>query len=300
MRFHSIAAAPGEGAALREQMSKLFVDPPVLDERADLVPVLSYTGGVPGTWVTAPEVVAGEAVGGAGVTVYVHGGGFSQSEPALEEVMALRLSQATGRPVFRVDYRLAPEHPYPAAVEDVVAVHRSLVEQGVPADRILMVGESAGATLVLSALLVLAEAGDALPAGAVSVSPVTDFAVAGVNTGDGRDVMTPETMAVIAEHYLAGAPPDQAPQSPIYGDFRGTPPLLVAVGADELLLDDARRLARAAADAGAEVTLDVYEDMPHAFHLAVLFAEGAWPPVARTFLGRLAEWVRRLDCRRIM
>ncbi|WP_219414348.1 alpha/beta hydrolase fold domain-containing protein [Pseudonocardia nigra] len=154
---------PGESTAVRNSQMAVFTNPPVLDADADLSTPLDRTGGVPGTWVRARP--GPRPVTDTGVTLYVHGGGFAHSNPPMERIMAHRLSLATGRPAFAVDYRLAPAHPFPAAVEDVVAVHRSLLEQGVPASRILFAGESAGGTLALSALLVLAAAGDPLPAG---------------------------------------------------------------------------------------------------------------------------------------
>ncbi|SEG94241.1 virginiamycin B lyase [Nonomuraea solani] len=287
MNVTHLPATPHEQDAVRTRMSEIFSDPPALPADAGLDPVLPETGEVPGTWVTA----GGLAIG-TGVIVYVHGGGFSFSNPPMERIMAYRLSKATGRPAFAVDYRLAPAHPFPAAIEDVVAVYRSLLRQGVPAGRILLAGESAGGTLILSALLMLAEAGDPMPGGAVSVSPVTDFAAEPVTTG-GRDSIDPSIMGSIATQYLAGARPDQAPQSPVYGDLCGLPPILLPVGGDEVLLGDARRFAEAAAAAGTPVDLDVYEGMPHAFHAAVLFAEDEHLPTARTFLGRLTEWAAK-------
>jgi len=199
MRVAHLAATPPDSAAVREAQQALF------------------TSGVPGTWVTAAQCSPERAVTEPGVTIYLHGGGFSFSNPPMEQILTHRLSQVTGRPAFAVDYRLAPTHPFPAALEDVVAVHRSLRDQGVPADRILLVGESAGATLVLSALLVLAEAGDATPAGAVAVSPLTDFAAEAspsIEANTGRDVLNPDVLVSIGTQYLAGARPDRAPQSP--------------------------------------------------------------------------------------
>ncbi|WP_246083647.1 alpha/beta hydrolase [Nonomuraea diastatica] len=289
MQLAHVSITPEARAAVRSQLGTLFTDPPMLD--ADVTPVLPRTGGVPGVWVTAPD-----ARPEAGVTIYVHGGGFSHSDPAMEKIMAYRLSQATGRPAFAVDYRLAPAHPYPAAVDDVVAVHRSLLAQDVPAGRILLAGESAGGTLLLSALLVLAEAGGPLPAGAVAVSPVTDFTDSSpsIRTNKGRDLVDPDIMGSIGEQYLAGARPDQAPQSPLYGDLRGLPPLLIVAGGDEVLLDDSRRFAEAASAAGVDTALDVYDGMPHAFHAVVLSPDDAHLPTATTFLRRVADWTARL------
>ncbi|WP_326633224.1 alpha/beta hydrolase [Nonomuraea fuscirosea] len=285
-----IPANQHEADGVRAQMGRLFTDPPSLDGDASLDPVLPETGGVPGAWVTAGGRTLED-----GVTLYVHGGGFSMSNPPMERIMAHRLSEATGRPVYAVDYRLAPAHPYPAAIEDVLAAYRALLAQGVPAGRILLVGESAGATLVLSALLLVAAAGDPMPGGAVPVSPITDLAASfpAPGEGGGRDSIDPSNMEPITTQYLAGARPDEAPQSPLYGDLRGLAPLLLSVGGDEILLKDVHRFAEAASAAGTPVDLDVYEGMPHAFHAAVLVAEDEHLPTATTFLSRLAAWAGR-------
>lgn len=211
--------------------------------------------------------------------------------------MAHRLSQATRRPAFAVDYRLAPTHPYPAAINDVVAAYRAILAHGVPASRILLVGESAGGTLLLSALLVLAGADDPLPAGAIPISAVTDFVTedpAPITANRGSDVIDPTTVAAVGAGYLGSARRDEAPQSPIYGDLSRMPPLLVIVGGDEILLGDSRRFAEAASAAGAAVDLDIYEGMPHAFHAGALLPEDRAPHTATTFLSRLTDWVGRL------
>jgi virginiamycin B lyase len=287
-----IPAAPGEGAAVRDHLQAMFADPPRLDPGADTAPALpgGGVGGTPGTWVS--EGAAAD-VRTAGATVYVHGGGFAFSNPTFELVMAHRIARAMGRPCFAPDYRLAPAHPFPAAVDDVVAVHRGLLAHGVPAERIVAVGESAGATLVLSALLVLAAAGDPLPGAAVAVSPPTDLADNGTETAPGRDSLAPAAMGAMAEQYLAGARPDRAPQSPMYGDLAGLCPLLLAVGGDEILFEQIRRFAAAAAAAGTPVDLDVYDDMPHAFHAAVLAPDTAMRPTGTVFLERLTRWTAR-------
>ncbi|SDM78501.1 Acetyl esterase/lipase [Allokutzneria albata] len=278
---------------MREQLAAFLADPPTIDPAADLTPDVLPTGGIPGTWVDG----SGRTPHSAGVTIYAHGGGFTYSNPPMEQIMAHRFSQATGRPVFAVAYRLAPAHPFPAAMDDIVAAFKSLVRQGVPPKRILLVGESAGGTLVLSTLLALAAAGDPLPGGAVPVSPVTDFTESSpsIKANKARDVIDPDIMGPVGPTYLAGARPDQAPQSPLFGEFHGLPPILIPVGTDEVLLDDSVRFAEAAAAAGVDITLDLYEGMTHAFHATVLFDEAEHLPTATTFLTRLAEWVRRLD-----
>lgn len=271
----------GDGEQLRAQLNTLLQLQPTLPADADLSPVLA-TGGIPGDWLRTGGQSAAD-----GVTIYVHGGGFAHSKPDIERLMAYRLAQATARPAFRVDYRLAPAHPFPAAIDDVVAVYRALLEQGVPADDIVLAGESAGGTLVLSTLLTLKENGDPLPGGALSVSPLTDFAA--TVTSQGRDVIDPAMVASLGPVYLGDAPPDQAPQSPAYGDLRGLPALVLAVGTDEMLLDDVRRFAERADEAGVDVTLDLYQDMPHVFHAAVLFPPDEQLAVAAAFLERVSK-----------
>ncbi|WP_405147171.1 nitroreductase/quinone reductase family protein [Sphaerisporangium sp. NBC_01403] len=282
-----IPATAEESSAVLAEMGAMRTHRPRLPADADLTPVLPDTGGVAGSWVTAPHHPAAET----GVTIYVHGGGFQFTDPELEQIMAYRLSRVTGRPVLRVDYRLAPAHRYPAALDDVVAVYRSLLDQNVPASRIILSGESAGGTLVLSALLVLKEAGVPLPHAALAISPQTDLTLSSpsIEANDGEDVVSRAVLDHVATQYLAGARPDQAPQSPLHGRLDGLPPLLLAVGSKEVLLDDARRFAEAVSAAGGTVSLDVYEGMPHAFHATVLSDRPL--PVATTLLHRVAEWI---------
>ncbi len=247
----TVPAAPGAARAVRDRAAAPIAAP--LPDDAD----------VRGDWVRAPG-----ARGGA--VIYAHGGGFVHTMPEAERVMAYRLSRATGRPVLRVDYRLAPEHPYPAALEDVLAAWHSVLDAGVPAAEVVLAGESAGATLVLSALLEIRRTGGPRPGAAVVISPVTDFALTGasLSANDGKDVLNQAVLGSVRDQYLAGAPAEEAPQSPLYGDPRGLPPLLIAVGTEEVLLDDARRFAEKADAAGVSVRLEEYEDMPHAFHLS--------------------------------
>ncbi|GAB3896043.1 hypothetical protein GCM10027612_49790 [Microbispora bryophytorum subsp. camponoti] len=261
-----VPATSADRAAVTASIRALVTDPPEL--AADVTPALPHTGGVPGRWVSA----AGGSATEDGVTLYVHGGGFEHTQPTLEPLMACRLSQATGRPAFKVDQRLAPAHPYPAALDDVVAVYRNLLQQGVPADRVIVCGESSGGTLVLSALLALRQAGDPLPCAAVAISPLTDLTLSSrsLDSGDGRDVIDRRVAEHVTAQYLAGARTDQAPQSPLHGDLHGLPPLLLVAGTAEVLLDDTSRFAAAASAAGVEVTLDLYEGMPHAFHASVM------------------------------
>lgn len=242
---------------------------------------------VPGRWANASDRKPQEA----GVVLYVHGGGFAQSNPEFEHPLAYRLSEASGRPAFNVDYSLAPEHPFPAAHDEVVAAYRALLAEGVPAERTVLFGESAGATIALEVLLTLRAEGVPLPGAVVPVSPITDLTLTSpsIDAPAGRNGIGRGALEYIVGQYLGGRPNDRAPQSPIHGDLAGLPRMLLVVGGDEALLDDSRRYAEAAAEAGVEVTLDVYEGMPHAFHVVIL--SDPRPPVAATFLERLSAWL---------
>lgn len=275
---------PGEIAAVMAQFELLAQGVPDPPADADTTPALPGADGLPGRWVNA----SGRSVTDAGVMVYVHGGGFAHTDPPAERLLAYHLSKATGRPVFSLDYRLAPAHPYPAALHDVLAAHDTLLARG--AAEVVLFGESAGATLVLSALLALKAAGKALPR-AVAVSPLTDLTLSGpsLETNDGQDLIGRAVLEKVCAQYLAGARPDQAPQSPLHGNLAGLPPLLLVAGSREVLLDDAVRFATAA---GAD--LDVYEGMPHVFHLAML--TGTPLPTTTTFLRRLADFTKENSC----
>ena len=158
-------------SAVRAAIVAMTAGPPPLPPGADLTPPFPRADSVPGQWVNATERPAA----GAGVTLYAHGGGFEQRNPGFEQVMAYRLSAATGRAAWALDYRLAPAHPFPAALGDLVTAYQSLLDRGVPASRTVLFGESAGATLVLSALHVMRSQDMPRPGGVVAVSPITDL-----------------------------------------------------------------------------------------------------------------------------
>ncbi|WP_405666750.1 alpha/beta hydrolase [Streptomyces sp. NBC_01166] len=272
--------------AVMTELAGLGIRSFALPADAGLDPVLPGSGGVTAVWVTAGGASVEE-----GVVLYVHGGGFEHRMPELMNLTAHRISRATARPVLVVHYRLAPAHPYPAPLDDVVAVYRSLLDQGVPAAKIVIFSESSGATLALSALLALKESGTALPAAVIANSAITDLTLSSPSI----DANAPHDSGVdralltrLIGQYLGGARPDQAPQSPIHGDLHGLPPLLFTVGAAEALLDDTLRFARAASDAGTRVSVEVYEAMPHVFQVTVLSERN---PTGRRLLERFTEWV---------
>ncbi|MEV3926071.1 alpha/beta hydrolase [Actinomadura coerulea] len=231
-----IRATTEEVAAVRARFDLLTAGVPDPPADSGQAPALPGAGGPPGQWVNASEQSGTDA----GVVLYVHGGGFAHTEPRAERLLGYHLSKATGRPVFAIDYRLAPAHPYPAALHDVLAAHDDLLARG--AAEVVLFGESAGGTLVLSALLALKAARKPLPR-AVAVSPVTDLTLSSLSlkANDGQDLIDRAVLERVCAQYLAGARPDQAPQSPLHGDLAGLPGLLLVAGSREVLADDARR-----------------------------------------------------------
>jgi acetyl esterase/lipase len=224
------------------------------------------SGSLRGEWVAAP------GSGGDGALLYLHARRFQFDEPA--GIYAAKLAAATRLPVLLLQYRLAPEHPFPAALEDVLEAYLGLLDQGTPASRIVIAGHSAGATLTLSALLALRDRGQPMPAAAVAISPITDFTHSGASLSGnvGRDVMTLAEVDQVTSAYLGSADPAGAPQSPLAGDCAGLPPLLIACGEAEMLRDDAVRFADKAAAAAVPVDLEMFEGMPHGFAILPLDA----------------------------
>lgn len=278
-------SVPDTYDTVRAALVAMSGGPPPLPSRADTGEPFRMP--VPGRWANG----SGRPPQEAGVVLYLHGGGFEERNPSFEHVIAFRLSEATGRPTFDLDYSLAPEHPFPAAHDETVTAYRALLAENVPAERTVLYGESAGATILLEALHTLRAADVPLPGAVAVVSPITDLTLTSpsIDAPAGRDALDRPSLERLIGQYLAGSPRDAAPQSPLHGDLAGLPRTLIAVGGDEALLDDSRRYAEAAADAGVDVTLDVYEHLPHAFHMTVLADQRR--PVADTFLERLSSWL---------
>ncbi len=252
----------GEGATigeLRERYDAFFMQFPFPDD-ATLEEL--DTGGVPALSV----VVAG---GSTDRTIlYLHSGGYVLGSARGSAETSAALSRAAGARVVSVDYRLAPEHPYPAAVEDATAAYRSLVAGGAAPASIVIVGDSSGGGLAVALLLALRDGGEALPAGAVLVSPWTDMALTGKSLESKAKedpIISGPLMQQMVALYLAGGDPRAPLASPLYGELSGLPPLLIIAGTAETLLDDATRLADRAREAGVDVTLEVADQMVHMF-----------------------------------
>lgn len=205
----------------------------------------------------------------AGTILYFHGGGWVFGSPETALSLTGNLAVKTGFGAYSVDYRLAPEHPFPAAIEDTLGAYRALLESGKDASTIVFAGDSAGGGLTITTCLAARDAGLPLPAAVVAFSPGLDATRTGesMHTKQGIDpIFTRETVEHTGAMYLAGADPQQPLLSPaVLADLTGLPPLLLQVGTNEILLDDSTRLAARATAAGVDVILDITADVPHVF-----------------------------------
>jgi acetyl esterase/lipase len=244
-------------------------------------------GGPRGEWVTAPGVSTTELR----VLFYIHGGGFTAGSAAAYRGLSSRLSTATGCRVLAVDYRWAPEEPFPAALDDCVGGYRWLIGEGGGTPRnVVLVGDSAGGNLVVAMLLALKERKETLPAAGVCISPIFDLALTGdsVTTRAARDPMIlASSLQKCSAAYRGNSDPRHPLMSPLYGDLSGLPPLLLQCGSEEMLRDDSARLAAKAKAAGVDVTFEEWDEMVHVWHLfADRLADG------RKALARVGEFVR--------
>jgi monoterpene epsilon-lactone hydrolase len=240
--------------------------------------------GVPAEWVVAAGVPADRSL------LFFHGGAYHMGSAAtLRHLLAL-VSDAAQARVLSVDYRLAPEHPFPAAVDDALAAYRWLLARGSDAGRVAIAGDSSGGGLTLATLVALRDAGEPMPAAAVAISPWADLEMAGesLRTRAAVDVMVkPDGLREAADWYLAGQDPRHPYALPVHADLRGLPPILIHVGDAEILLDDSTRFAASASAAGVEVTLEVWDDMPHVWHT---FA--GLLPEADQAVERIGRWLQ--------
>jgi monoterpene epsilon-lactone hydrolase len=219
-------------------------------------------GGVPARWIIA------DGVDRDCTLLYFHGGGYKMGSAVSHHDLMARLSAAGACRVLGIDYRLLPEHMFPAPVEDAVAAYRWLLDQGVPTSRIAFAGDSAGAGLVAAAMFAARAQDLPLPAAGVMLSALTDFATTGASyeTRAARDPIHQRVLIqALAQQYLGEGDRRDPLASPLYGDLRGLPPLLLQVGDRETGLDDSVMFAQRAREAGVPVTLEIWDGMIHVF-----------------------------------
>lgn len=221
--------------------------------------------------------------------LYLHGGAYAIGSPACYRHLTWRIAAAAHACILAIDYRLAPEHPFPAAIEDAERAYRWLLAGGAAPGQIAVMGDSAGGGLVFALLMRLRDAGLALPAAAVALSPWTDLALTGaslVRNARADPMLCADAVVGFAQNYLAGASPQNPYASPLYGDPAGLPPTLIQVGSDEILHDDAVRMADKMRSAGCRVELEIWPRMPHVWHLFAPIL-----PEARQAIARMGRFV---------
>ena len=270
---------PAQAREAMESLAGLLVPP------ADASFETARLGAIAGEWVRMPASRDDRQL------LYLHGGGYVLGSPRTHRNLVARLAQAGGLRAFSADYRLAPEHPHPAAVEDAVAAWQGLLEQGADPGRSAIGGDSAGGGLTVATLVALRERDLPLPAAAFCLSPWVDLEGVGesMTTRAERDPMIQKDGLVqMAQLYLAGQDPRTPLAAPLYADLTGLAPLFIQVGTAETLYDDAVRLAERARAAGVEADLEPWEDMIHVFQI---FA--GMLPEADPAIERLGEFLRK-------
>lgn len=228
--------------------------------------------GVPGEWQLPQTGDGGRTI------LYLHGGGYVLGSPLSHRDMVGAIADAAHARAFIADYRLGPEHPFPAAVEDAVAAYQGLLDSGIDPARLCIAGDSAGGGLTVAALVAIRDRKLPLPAGGICISPWADLTCSSnsmTSMAEADPMLKPDALRWMAGLYLNGQDPKAPLASPVFADLKGLPPLLIQVGTEEALYDDAITLSRVAHEAGVDATLEVWEGMMHVWHLmAKLIPEG--------------------------
>ena len=268
-----------ERRAMYDRAERVFTVPP-----GTMVEAVT-AGGRPAEWIR-PADARSDAV-----LLYLHGGGYVIGSPRSHRHLAEAIARAAGISCLLPDYRLAPEHPFPAAVEDALAAYRSVIEQRkITPGSIAIAGDSAGGGLTAVTLLSIRQAGLPMPGAAVCISPWTDLTCSAPSyeTKAATDplVMRPGITGM-AKDYLGATDPRTPLASPLFGDLRGLPPMLIQVGSEEVLLDDATRLAERARAAGVDATIEVWDPMIHVWHWFL-----PWLDEAQSAVGKIGAFLR--------
>jgi len=228
--------------------------------------------GVPAAWFTPPEDVTGRVI------LYAHGGSYNAGSVTSHIPLTGNIALLTRSRLLSLDYRLAPEHPYPAAIDDALAAYRWLLSQGINPQRIALAGDSAGGGLMLALLLVLRDQGVPLPAAAVGLSALTDLTCSGYTwtKNEKADFMIKRVPTLeSAQLYLRDTDPKTPLASPLFGNLHGLPPILLQVGSDEALRSDSVVFAENARESGVDVRLEIWKGMQHEWqYAAALLPEG--------------------------
>jgi monoterpene epsilon-lactone hydrolase len=282
--FHEAIASSDRQPSLEEQRDAMAAMAAMTTEPEGVTLRDTYAGGVRAFWHT-PDGADTDRV-----LLYLHGGGYVMGSPRSHQHLVSHLALALGCPALNLDYRLAPEHPHPAAVEDTVAAYRWLLDRGHAPGHLAIAGDSAGGGLTLATLVALRDAGLPQPAGAAPISPWTDMEGTGESMTSRADLdllVGRDGLKIMADHFLAGSDPRHPHASPLHADLAGLAPIYIQVGDHETLLDDSTRFAARAEAAGLDVRIDVFPEMQHVFQ----FSAGNVPE-ADEALARIAAWLR--------
>ena len=250
---------------------------------ADLIVERAQLGQVKGEWVRVSEAQTHRLL------LYLHGGGFISGSPETHRALIAKLCRAGGAAALSVDYRLAPEFPFPAGLRDAVDAYRFLVAKGIPPESIVLAGDGAGGGLAFATLMAIRNGGMPMPAGIVALSPWADLTLSGwsiMQNADKDSLVSWDLLFVSARHYLKGGNPADPYASPVYGTMRDFPPIMVHAGSREILRDDASRLGELAAASNVPVSVEVYDGMHHLFQVTGTASE------AKISLTRLGQFIR--------
>lgn len=274
-------ALDGEIEELRRQYSYLT------DRLGTVVPEAvfepSQVGPVKGEWVRIGETTSHRLI------LYFHGGGYVSGSPETHRPLVARLCQAAQAVAFVPAYRLAPEFAFPAGLRDGIDAYRYLLQRNIQPSSIILAGDAAGGGLAFACLLAIRNAGLAMPAGCVAMSPWADMSLSGwsmLQNARNDAVLSWELLFISARHYLKKANPTDPYASPVFASFHNFPPIMVHAGSLEILRDDASRIGERAAEAGVPVSVEIYDGMQH------LFQTSPYVPEARVSLNRLAQFIR--------
>jgi monoterpene epsilon-lactone hydrolase len=241
---------------------------------------------IPAEWII-PDSSTSDSV-----VLYLHGGGFVGGSPVVSRFFVAQFVKRTKIPFLIIDYALAPEKPFPHALEDAVSAYRWLLEtKHISSNRIALFGESTGGNLAIAALVRLRELDFELPATAICLSPWVDLAFTGESIKSKEEIdpiLTLEEMTYLAKQYIGDNDPIRPLISPLYAELHDLPPLFIQVGTSEMALDDSLRIAKKAEDAGVEVVLNVWKDMPHVFSIFFQYT-----PDSRKGIDRICEHINR-------
>lgn len=225
------------------------------------------------------------------VVLYLHGGGYNVCSPNTHRELAARIALHCSAKALVPDYRLAPEHPFPCALEDALFAYRWLLGRGLKGHQISIAGDSAGGGLSLATAISLRDEGDPLPASIACISPWTDLALTGDSLKANSNVdpmLNASILKIWADNYVGNEDPLSPLISPLYASFKDLPPLLIQVGTDELLVDDSMRLAKKAENDNVDVTLQVYDKLWHVFHLSARLM-----PEAKSAVSEFAAFIAK-------